>query len=315
MCARTAADSGPSRTGARWRPTWPPSRHRRGPARGRPVPMGPDGQRLCRTRTTRPPPWRLAELARLVLRLLRRRRTSSPSTSRRSATMIMGLSVRLFGLSSWSVLLPQALAGIATVVVLYAAVRRSFGPAAATIAGVVMAADAGQRPDLPLQQPGRDPDPAARRRAARAFIRSLETGRLRWVVLAAAFVGLGFDAKYLQAYLVLPAFALTYAVAAPGASDDGSRTRRSPSRRSSSTSLLVGDRRRAHPDDLRPYIGGSRPIRRSSCCSAMTDSAGSSAPAGRRGGGGGGLLAGARPPAPVQRRVRRPGQRGSSRSR
>ena len=54
-------------------------------------------------------------------------------------TMLIGLSVRLFGLSSWSILLPQALAGIATVVVLYWAVRRSFGPAAATIAGVAMA--------------------------------------------------------------------------------------------------------------------------------------------------------------------------------
>ncbi len=51
----------------------------------------------------------------------------------------MGLSVRLFGLSSWSILLPEALAGVATVGVLFVAVKRSFGPAAATIAAVVMA--------------------------------------------------------------------------------------------------------------------------------------------------------------------------------
>src|ERR1700690_3355744 len=55
------------------------------------------------------------------------------------STMVMGLSVRLFGLSSWSVLLPEALAGVATVGVLFLAVKRSFGPASATIASIVMA--------------------------------------------------------------------------------------------------------------------------------------------------------------------------------
>ncbi len=131
------------------------------------------------------------------------------------STMLMGLSVRLFGLSSWSILLPQALAGVATVVVLYAAVRRSFGPAAATIAAVAMALTPVSvlifrydNPDalLTLLLVG----------AAAALFRSLETDRLRWVVLAASLVGLGFLTKYLQAYLVLPAFALTYLVAAPG---------------------------------------------------------------------------------------------------
>src|SRR4029077_1223818 len=55
------------------------------------------------------------------------------------ATMVMGLSVRLFGLSSWSVLLPEALMGLATVMVLFVVVRRTFGPVAATIAALVMA--------------------------------------------------------------------------------------------------------------------------------------------------------------------------------
>lgn len=131
------------------------------------------------------------------------------------STMLMGLSVRAFGLSSWSILLPQALAGVATVVVLYAAVRRSFGPVAATIAGLVMALTPVSvlifrydNPDalLTLLLVG----------AAAALLRALETDRLRWVVLAASLVGLGFLTKYLQAYLVLPAFALTYLVAAPG---------------------------------------------------------------------------------------------------
>ena len=55
------------------------------------------------------------------------------------ATALMGLSVKAFGLSSWSILLPQALLGVGTVLVLYLAVRRSFGPRAALLAGVLMA--------------------------------------------------------------------------------------------------------------------------------------------------------------------------------
>ena len=55
------------------------------------------------------------------------------------AVMLMGLSVRIFGLSSWSILLPEALLGVASVLLLFVTVRRTFGPAAAVIAAVVMA--------------------------------------------------------------------------------------------------------------------------------------------------------------------------------
>jgi 4-amino-4-deoxy-L-arabinose transferase-like glycosyltransferase len=55
------------------------------------------------------------------------------------ATWVMGLSVRLLGLSSWSILLPEALLGIGSVLVLYLAARRSFGSTAALIAGTLMA--------------------------------------------------------------------------------------------------------------------------------------------------------------------------------
>jgi 4-amino-4-deoxy-L-arabinose transferase-like glycosyltransferase len=131
------------------------------------------------------------------------------------ATMFMGLSVRVFGLSSWSVLLPEALAGVAGVALLWAIVKRSYGPAAATIAALVMALTPAavlifryNNPDalLTLLLVG----------AAGAFLRSLEKGRVRWVVLAAVLVGFAFNTKLLQAYLVLPAFAVTYLIAAPG---------------------------------------------------------------------------------------------------
>jgi 4-amino-4-deoxy-L-arabinose transferase-like glycosyltransferase len=130
-------------------------------------------------------------------------------------TMLIGLSVRVFGLSSWSILLPEALAGVGTVVVLMATVRRTFGPAAAVIAGLVSALTPAavlifryNNPDalLTLLLVG----------SAYAFIRALERGSLRWVATAAILVGLGFLTKYLQAWFVLPAFALTWLIAAPG---------------------------------------------------------------------------------------------------
>ena len=131
------------------------------------------------------------------------------------ATMLMGLSVRVFGLSSWSILLPEALAGVAAVALLFVIVRRSHGPVAAVIASLVMALTPAavlifryNNPDalLTLLLVG----------AAGAFLRSLEHGRVRWVVLSAILVGLAFNTKLLQAYLVLPAFAITYLIAAPG---------------------------------------------------------------------------------------------------
>ena len=132
------------------------------------------------------------------------------------STMLMGLSVRVLGVGSWSVLLPQALAGIATVVVLYWAVRRSFGPVAATIAGLVMALT----PVSVLIFRYDNPDALLTLllvAAAAALLRAVDDERMRWVVLAAALVGFGFLTKYLQAYLVLPAFALTYGICAVGA--------------------------------------------------------------------------------------------------
>jgi len=130
-----------------------------------------------------------------------------------AAIWLMGLSVRVFSLSSWSVLLPQALAGVATVAILFAAVRRSFGPVAAVIAGVVMALT----PAAVLIFRYNNPDALLTLllvAGAWALLRAIEHGRLRWVALAATCVGFAFLTKYLQAYLVLPGFALVYLVAA-----------------------------------------------------------------------------------------------------
>ena len=131
------------------------------------------------------------------------------------ATMVMGLSVRLFGLSSWSVLLPEALMGVGTVVLLMAVVRRTFGSWAAVIAGLI----AALTPAAVLIFRYNNPDALLTLLlvgSAYAFIRALERGSLRWILGAAVLVGLAFNTKYLQGWLVLPAFAIVWAITAPG---------------------------------------------------------------------------------------------------
>ncbi len=127
---------------------------------------------------------------------------------------VMELSARVFGLNYWSVLLPQAAEGVAAVAVLYAAVRRWSGPAAGLIAAAVLAIT----PVATLMFRFNNPDALLvllMTAGAYAMVRATESGRTRWIVLAGALLGFGFLAKMLQAFLVLPAFALVYLVAGP----------------------------------------------------------------------------------------------------
>ena len=84
-----------------------------------------------------------------------------------AALWVTGLSVRIFGLSSWSVLVPQALMGVASVGLLYAAVKRGrrAGRRADRRGGA--GPDPGRGPDLPVQQPGRPARAGADRRGVR----------------------------------------------------------------------------------------------------------------------------------------------------
>ncbi|MEV0121807.1 glycosyltransferase family 39 protein [Streptomyces sp. NPDC050703] len=126
----------------------------------------------------------------------------------------MALSVRLFGLSSWAVLVPQVLMGVATVAVLYAAVRRRFSPAAGLIAGAVLALT----PVAALMFRFNNPDALLALLmtvTVYCVLRALEQGRTTWLVWAGAAVGLAFLAKTLQAFLILPPLAVLYAVCAP----------------------------------------------------------------------------------------------------
>jgi len=127
---------------------------------------------------------------------------------------VMELSGRIFGVNYWSVLVPQALEGVACVAVLYAAVRRWFGPAAGLIAGLVMALT----PVAALMFRFNNPDALLvllLTAAAYTMVRALENGRSRWLVFAGLLLGFAFLAKMLQAFLVVPAFALAYLWAGP----------------------------------------------------------------------------------------------------
>ncbi len=127
---------------------------------------------------------------------------------------VMGLSVRLFGLSSWAILVPQALMGVATVGVVYASVRRYFSAQAGLIAGAVLALT----PVAALMFRFNNPDALLvllLTLAVYVTLRAIEDGRTRWLVLAGVLVGLGFLTKQLQTVLVLPGIAAVYLIAAP----------------------------------------------------------------------------------------------------
>jgi 4-amino-4-deoxy-L-arabinose transferase-like glycosyltransferase len=127
---------------------------------------------------------------------------------------IMALSVRVFGLSTWSILVPQALLGVATTGLLYSTVRRGSGPAAGLLAGLASALT----PVAVLMFRFNNPDALLvllMVAGAYTILRAVETGATKWVVLTGSLIGFAFLAKQLQALLVVPAFGLAYLVAGP----------------------------------------------------------------------------------------------------
>jgi 4-amino-4-deoxy-L-arabinose transferase-like glycosyltransferase len=127
---------------------------------------------------------------------------------------VMALSGRIFGFSSASMLIPQALEGVAAVWLLFCGVRRWFGTGAGFAAGALMAVT----PVAALMFRFNNPDALLvllMVAGAYCLVRALEGGATRWVLAAGTMIGFAFLAKMAQAFLVLPAFALVYMVAAP----------------------------------------------------------------------------------------------------
>lgn len=175
-----------------------------------------------------------------------------------AALWVADLSVRLFGLNSWSILAPQALMGVAAVAVLYAAVRRVSGPGAGLLAGAVLALT----PVAALMFRFNNPDAllvlllvAGGYCVTRACER--DAGRW-WLIAAGVAVGFGFLAKMLQALLVLPGFAVAYLVAG-----DRRFRRRLAGLIAAAAAMVVAAGwylllAEVWPADARPYIGGSQ---------------------------------------------------------
>ncbi|WP_305849788.1 glycosyltransferase family 39 protein [Phycicoccus sp. HDW14] len=170
---------------------------------------------------------------------------------------VMALSVRLLGLSSFAMLLPQVLMGVGTVAVVHASVRRWFGHGAALLAGLAMALT----PVAVLMFRFNNPDALLTLLMALAVwatLRALEAGSYRWIALAGVFTGVGFLTKTLQVLLVVPAIAVAWVLFA-----DTPLRRRLVGGLVSVAAFLVSAGWwvavvELVPASMRPYIGGSQ---------------------------------------------------------
>lgn len=185
-----------------------------------------------------------------------------------AAIWIMGLSARLFGFSSASLLVPQALMGVATVGLVYGAVRRAFGrPTSAPrahLAGLLAGLLVAATPVAALMFRFDNPDALltlAMTGAAYSVVRAMETSRGRralwWMIGAGWLIGLAFLTKMLQGLLVLPALGLAYLLFAPR-----SLRARLGHLLAAGASLIVSGGWlialcAVWPASARPYIGGS----------------------------------------------------------
>jgi 4-amino-4-deoxy-L-arabinose transferase-like glycosyltransferase len=130
------------------------------------------------------------------------------------ALWVQALSLRIFGFHLWAIVLPQVVEGALTVLVLYRAVRRVAGPAAGLAAAFVLAVS----PVTILLNRANISDSLLILLlvlAADATTKAFMTGKVGSLVMAGVWVGLAFQAKMLQAWLVVPALFGVYLIAAP----------------------------------------------------------------------------------------------------
>ncbi|MDN5915066.1 MAG: glycosyltransferase family 39 protein [Pseudonocardia sp.] len=172
----------------------------------------------------------------------------------------MEISARIFGFSSWSILVPQALMGVGAVALLWATVRRVSGPGAGLLAGAVLALT----PVATLMFRFDNPDAllvlllvAAAYCTTRAIDGPPGGAGTRWLALAGFVIGFAFLTKMMQAFLILPALAAAYGLAAPTGLG-----RRIGQMAVAGVGIVVGSgwwllTVALWPAAARPYIGGS----------------------------------------------------------
>jgi 4-amino-4-deoxy-L-arabinose transferase-like glycosyltransferase len=130
------------------------------------------------------------------------------------ALWVQALSARVFGFHSLSILVPQALMGVATVALVYDLTRRLWGRTAGFVAGLVLAVT----PITVAISRHNNPDALLALCCVGALwclVRALQDGRTRWIVLSGVCVGLGFETKMGAALLVVPAIVAAWLWVAP----------------------------------------------------------------------------------------------------
>jgi len=129
---------------------------------------------------------------------------------------LQAASAKLFGFSPLSLLLPEAIAGVLTVALIYYLLARRFG----WLGGVAGALALAVFPSFVAVSRDNGVDPLLillMTLTCAAALRAVESGRWRTLLASAALIGLAFNTKTLAAYLLVPGIALAYAVCAPGA--------------------------------------------------------------------------------------------------
>ena len=122
---------------------------------------------------------------------------------------LQAISAKIFGFSGWSILLPEALAGVVSVAIIYIIVKKSFG----TTAGLLSALFLAVTPVFVAVSRNNTCDNLLVMTllfACWAISIAAEKGKVKYLLISLAIVGIGFNIKMLQAYMVIPAIYLTY---------------------------------------------------------------------------------------------------------
>lgn len=125
---------------------------------------------------------------------------------------IQAIFAKIFGFSGWSIILPQAIAGVISVALIYVLVKRSFG----TVAGLIAALALAVTPVFVADSRNNTIDNLLVMTllfACLALLKAAENGKLKYLILSLGLVGVGFNIKMLQAYMVIPAIYITYLLA------------------------------------------------------------------------------------------------------
>lgn len=117
--------------------------------------------------------------------------------------------VKIFGFHTWSIMLPEALASLASVAILYYLVNKSFGFLAGITAALVLACT----PIFIAATHSNNPDALLVLiliLSAWTLLLAAENGSFKYLVLSAVLIGIGFNTKMLVAFLMIPVFVATY---------------------------------------------------------------------------------------------------------